>query len=451
MKDNNMQKFNNKNTDKEMGQKININFSDVAGLDEIKEELLEISDFLLNPRKYERFGAKIPSGVLLYGPPGTGKTLIAKALAGQSDANFIYASGSEFIEKFVGIGASRIRNLFERAKKKTPCIIFIDELDAIGVSRNTDNNSERDQTLNQFLIELDGFSDKKGVVVMAATNRIDMLDKALLRPGRFDRHIYVGTPSYETRKQIFIHHIKNKPIQKNLDIDTIIKKTSGLSGAHIANIANEAALLAIRRKRRIISQEDFEEAVIKNMAGLKNKNSRLSLKERKIVAYHESGHTIASFIINGALPSKVTIIPHSKALGFVLKEGEEDKLILTKSELENKICILLAGRACEEVVFGQITTGASNDILEANNLAYAMVCEYGMSKYENKTFNERDEKIFKEVIDEEVNKILKKAYENSKDVIKDNLETVHMFADILNKREELDSKDLEKIFDRAFV
>ena len=431
--------------------KSDINFTNVAGLDEIKEELLEISDFLTKPAKYKKFGAKIPSGVLLYGPPGTGKTLIAKALAGECGATFMYASGSEFIEKFVGIGASRIRALFDKARKKAPAIIFIDELDAIGVSRSTDNNSERDQTLNQFLIELDGFSENTGVVVMAATNRMDMLDSALLRPGRFDRHIYVGNPSSITRKEILNHHIQGKPVSKNLDIQKIVEKTNGLSGAHLANIVNESALMAIRKGRKVITNDEFDKAIIKTMEGLKNKSMILNNKEKRIVSFHEAGHALVSFILTGVLPDKVTIVPYGVSLGFVLTGSGEDNLILTKKELEEKICMLLAGRASEEIIFGEISTGAQNDIAKANELANSMVCEYGMSKYKNKTFDIKNDTIFKDEIDEEVTKILDSTYLKAKDIIKSNVEAINKLAKLLYKKEDLSSKDLGKIFDTALV
>jgi len=431
--------------------KSELDFSSVAGLDEIKEELLEISDFLTKPAKYKKFGARVPSGVLLYGPPGTGKTLIAKALAGECNATFMYASGSEFIEKFVGIGASRIRSLFDKARKKAPAIIFIDELDAIGVSRSTDNNSERDQTLNQFLIELDGFSENTGVVVMAATNRMDMLDSALLRPGRFDRHIFVGNPSSITRKAILNHHIKGKPISKNLNVDNIVDKTNGLSGAHLANIVNESALMAIRTGRKVITNDEFDKAIIKTMAGLKNKSMVLSNKEKRIVSFHEAGHALVSFMLTGILPDKVTIVPYGVSLGFVLSTSSDESFILTKKELEEKICVLLAGRASEEIIFGEISTGAQNDIQKANDLAASMVCEYGMSKYKNKTFDIKKDVIFKDEIDEEVTKILDDAYLKAKEQIKENIQAVNMIAKMLYKKEDLGSKDLEKIFDTALV
>ena len=451
MKNSYIKFFNNKQSDDPCVMKTDIDFSCVAGLDEIKEELLEISDFLMKPQKYQKFGAKVPGGVLLYGPPGTGKTLIAKALAGQCNATFIYASGSEFIEKFVGIGASRIRTLFEKARRKTPAIIFIDELDAIGVSRSTDNNSERDQTLNQFLIELDGFADNSGVVVMAATNRMDMLDSALLRPGRFDRHIFVGNPSSLTRKAIISHHIKNKPISKSFKIEKVVDKTNGLSGAHLANIVNESALMAIRKGKKTIGNEEFDKAIIKTMAGLKNKNMVLSNKEKRIVSFHEAGHALVSFMLSGVLPDKVTIVPYGVSLGFVLSSTNEDKFILTKKELKEKICILLAGRASEEIIFGEISTGAQNDIVKANELANSMVCEYGMSRYKNKTFNLKNDNMFKDVVDNEVSKILDESYQKAKDMIKNNLDVIHMIAKLLYKKEDLSSKDLEKIFDTALV
>ncbi len=416
--------------------KIN-GFSDVAGLDEVKEELMEVSDFLLNPNKYLKYGAKIPRGIMFYGPPGTGKTLLARALAYETNAGFIYASGSEFIEKFVGIGASRIRNLFEKASKKSPCIIFIDEIDAIGVSRNTDNNSERDQTLNQFLIELDGFKQSQGVVVIAATNRLDMLDKALLRPGRFDRQIYIGNPSKIARQSIILSHLDGKPVSKDIEIEKICLQTSGLSGAHIANIVNEATLLTIRQNKKCITNEIMDQAIIKTTAGLKNKTIVLTKKEKKSVSYHEAGHALVGFNLTKIVPDKISIIPHGQALGFVLTSQSSDKYLLTKKELEDKIAILLAGRASEEIILGEVSTGAANDLEKANELARAMVCEYGMSDFKNKTFSVNSDVFLAKEINEQINIILQKAYDIAKNIIVENTETLCDIADALYKNEDL--------------
>ncbi|MDR2519455.1 MAG: AAA family ATPase [Eubacteriaceae bacterium] len=334
--------------------KSDVKFENVAGVEEVKEEIEEVADFLKNPDKYKKFGARVPKGILFYGPPGTGKTMIARALANETDSSFIYASGSEFIEKFVGVGASRVRSIFERAHKRSPCIIFLDEIDAIGVSRNTDNNSERDQTLNQLLVELDGFNQSEGVVVIAATNRLDMLDQALLRPGRFDRHIYVGNPCMNAREKILRVHLKGKPISKSIDVKKLASKTSGLSGAHLENITNEAALIAIKKNKKTITQEDLDEAIIKTSAGLKNANMALSEKEKKSISFHESGHAIAECMYNKNVPDRITIVPHGQALGFMMVDGSEDKMLMAKEDIENKICVLLAGRASEELVFEEL-------------------------------------------------------------------------------------------------
>jgi cell division protease FtsH len=320
------------------------NFTCVAGMDEIKDELMEMADFLLHPGKYKNFGAKIPKGVLFYGPPGTGKTLLARALANEIDASFIYASGSEFIEKFVGVGAGRIRALFERATKRIPCIIFIDEIDAIGITRNTDNNSERDQTLNQLLIELDGFRQYEGIVVIGATNRVDMLDKALLRPGRFDRQIYIGAPSAKSREKILGYHLKNKPVSPNVDLKKLANRTCGLSGAHLANIVNEAALLAIKKSKNKISEEELDEAIIKIFAGLRNKDLLLSEREKRIVAWHESAHALAEYLLSKTVPERVTLIPYGQVLGFTMTNVREENILLSENDMKDKIRMLLAGR-----------------------------------------------------------------------------------------------------------
>lgn len=434
---------------KDIPENPNISFSDVAGLDEIKDEMQELCDFLLNPYKYSKMGAKIPKGVLFYGPPGTGKTLMAKALAGETKASFIYASGSEFVEKFVGIGASRIRSLFDKAKKTSPSIIFIDELDAIGVSRSVDNNSERDQTLNQLLVELDGFNNYDNVIVIAATNRMDILDKALLRPGRFDRHVFIGNPSVKARESILNVHFKNKPLKDDVNIPLLAKKTHGLSGAHLANIINEAALLSVRKELTHIGNEEINQALIKTIAGLKNKTTVLTPKEKKLIAFHEAGHALVGNILNDDLIEKISIVPHGKALGFVLNSSNEDKFILTKDDLMNKIAILLAGRASEEIIFNEISTGAQNDLVKANELASMMVCEYGMSQYKNKTFDKREDFNCTQFINDEINDILEVCYNHSKKMIVKNISKLNKLADTLIQKETISGNELDNILKSA--
>lgn len=438
-----------KEENKDITENNSISFKDVAGLDEIKDEMIELCDFLTDPKKYIKIGAKIPKGVLFFGPPGTGKTLLAKALASETKASFIYASGSEFVEKFVGIGASRIRSLFDKAKKSSPSIIFIDELDAIGISRSVDNNSERDQTLNQLLIELDGFNNYDNVIVIAATNRMDILDKALLRPGRFDRHIFVGNPSVKAREDILTVHFKNKPIKEDVNINLLAKKTHGMSGAHLANIINEAALLTVRKKLNQIGNDEINQALIKVVAGIKNKTTILTSKEKNIVAFHEAGHALTGSILNNDLIEKISIVPHGSALGFVLNSSSEDKFIHTKEELINKITILLAGRAAEEIVFKEISTGAQNDLVKANELASQMVCEYGMSQYKNKTFNKREDITCSRLINNEVNHILDLCYKKANKLIINNISKLNKLANILIKKETINGKELDKILKSA--
>ncbi|MPW25104.1 ATP-dependent zinc metalloprotease FtsH [Alkalibaculum sp. M08DMB] len=438
-----------KDDKKELTENSNITFSDVAGLDEIKDEMNELCDFLVDPTKYMKIGAKIPKGVLFYGPPGTGKTLMAKALAGETKASFIYASGSEFVEKFVGIGASRIRSLFEKAKKSSPSIIFIDELDAIGISRSVDNNSERDQTLNQLLVELDGFNNYDNVIVIAATNRMDILDKALLRPGRFDRHVYVGNPSVKAREDILKVHFKNKPMNRDINLNSLAKKTHGMSGAHLANVINEAALLTVRKNLPQIGNDEINQALVKTVAGLKNKTTILNDKERDIIAFHEGGHALVGSILNNDLIEKISIVPHGKALGFVLNASSEDSFILTKEDLLNKISVLLAGRAAEEIIFHEISTGAQNDLVKANEIASLMVCEYGMSQYKNKTFNLREDFTSSGLINEEINSILSICYSKANDLIYKNMDKLNRLAAVLIQKETINGVELETILKSA--
>ncbi len=426
--------------------KIQIGFDDVAGLEEIKEDLMDIIDFLNNEDKYKSMDARVPRGILLYGPPGTGKTLIAKAIAGEAKATFIYSSGSEFVEKYVGVGAKRVRTIFEKARKEAPSIIFIDEVDALGAKRNADSNNEKDQTLNQLLIELDGFNNASNVIVIAATNRLDLLDEALLRPGRFDRKIYVGNPNYHSRLQILEVHTKNKPLDKKVQLKDIAVKTHGFSGAQLANIANEAALKAIKDKSRKINNDNFEFAIEKIAAGLEIKHSTVSDKERRIVAYHEAGHAVAAKILNIDKVQKISIVPRDKALGYVLKFPTEDKFLYTKNELCSKVTVLLAGRASEEIFIGEISTGASNDIKESTNIIYEIICNYGMGKNtQNTCIDERLIKYYLDNIKDEAQEMTENAYENALTIIRDNEDAVDRIAQYLLKYETMNSEKLDEL------
>ena len=426
--------------------KPNVSFNDVAGLEEIKEELQETIDFINNSYKYKKMGAKIPKGILFYGPPGTGKTLLAKAVAGETYSTFLYASGSEFVEKYVGVGAKRVRTLFEKAKKEAPSIIFIDEIDAIGTKRNLDSNNEKDQTLNQLLVEMDGFNTDDTVIVIGATNRLDLLDEALLRPGRFDRHIFVGNPNMNAREKILEVHTKNKPLDKSIDIKDIAKKTHGLSGADLANIANEAAIIAVRNNKNKISIDHFEAAIERVLAGLEVKNPTVLLKEKKTVAVHEAGHAIVSQVLKTDMVQKISIIPRGKALGYVIKFPDEDRYLLTKKELLNKISALLAGRAAEELVFNEITTGAKDDLDKATNIAREMVCSYGMSNLGPVALDETYIKHNYDLIRIEMKDILEKRYEEAIKILKENKDILYFIANELLEKETIDSERLNEIF-----
>ncbi len=428
--------------------KIQIGFDDVAGLEEIKDDLMDVIDFLNNEDKYRSMDAKVPRGIMLYGPPGTGKTLIAKAIAGEAKATFIYSSGSEFVEKYVGVGAKRVRTIFERARKDAPSIIFIDEIDALGAKRNSESNNEKDQTLNQLLIELDGFNNTSNVIVIAATNRMDLLDEALLRPGRFDRKIYVGNPNYHSRLKILEVHTKNKPLDKRVQLKDIAVKTHGFSGAQLANIANEAALKAIKDKSKKINNDNFEFAIEKIAAGLEIKHSTVSDKERRIVAYHEAGHAVAAKILNIDKVQKISIIPRDKALGYVLKFPTEDKFLYTKNELCNKVTVLLAGRAAEEVFIGEISTGASNDIKESTNIIYEIICNYGMGKNtQNTCIDERLIKYYLESINGEAQEMTQEAYERALFIIRENETVVDIIAQYLLKNETMNAEKLDELME----
>lgn len=426
--------------------KLNISFRDVAGLEEIKEELQETIGFINNSDKYMKMGAKIPKGILFYGPPGTGKTLLAKAVAGETNSTFLYASGSEFVEKYVGVGAKRVRALFEKAKKESPSIIFIDEIDAIGAKRNLDSNNEKDQTLNQLLVEMDGFNTSDTVVIIGATNRLDLLDEALLRPGRFDRHIYIGNPNMKAREKILEVHTKNKPLHKEISINEIANKTHGLSGAELANIANEAAIIAVRKNKNKIDKEDFNQAIERVLAGLEVKNPSVLLKEKKTVAIHESGHALVSKILKTDMIQKISIIPRGQALGYVLKFPEEERYLLTKRELIYKITGLLAGRAAEQVIFNEITTGAKDDLTKATQIAQEMVCSYGMSDFGNISIDEYYIRNSFDEVRQEIKKITDSCFENALKIIEENKIILFHVADILMEKESITNEELDKIF-----
>ena len=431
----------NKNSD--------ISFDNIAGMEEIKEELMEIADFLTNPQKYESFGASLPKGVLFYGPPGTGKTMIARALANEAHTDFIYASGSEFIEKYVGVGAGRIRSLFEKARKKKNCIIFIDEIDAIGASRHSDNNSERDQTLNQLLIELDGFNKGDSIVVIGATNRIDLLDKALIRPGRFDRHIYVGNPSESAREKILTMHMKGKPIAADVDAWNIAAKTTEMSGAQLANVVNEAALIAIRHSQPYITNADFDEAILKVTAGLKNRSVRLSERDKQTVAHHEAGHAVAHIVLCNSYPQQITIEARSKSLGLVMTGEGKDGHLLDTEELENRICVLLAGRAAESELLGRITTGAQNDLKRANEIALSMFTEFGMDEsHINKIIDSGSSENYKNISEHYAQELLEKCYDKSCRLVRENKYIITSIAKILIDKKTINRTEIKQIFEK---
>ncbi len=442
--------------------KTGITFADVAGQEEAKESLNEIVDFLHNPAKYTAIGAKQPKGALLVGPPGTGKTLLAKAVAGEANVPFFSLSGSDFVEMFVGVGASRVRDLFKQASAKAPCIIFIDEVDAIGKSRDSQigGNDEREQTLNQLLAEMDGFDSSKGVVILAATNRPEILDKALLRPGRFDRRIIVEKPDLKGREDILKVHIKNVKVSDMIDLHEIALATSGAVGADLANMVNEAALRAVRLNRNEVLQEDLMEAVEVIIAGKEKKDRILSEKEKKLVAYHEVGHALAAAKQKNTDPvQKITIVPRTMgALGYTMQMPEEEKYLMSKDEILNDLTVLLAGRAAEEIIFNTRTTGAANDIERATNLARAMISQYGMSdefgmtsleSVENKYLDGRSvsncSEETKTKLDNVVISTIKESYENAKRILLENIESLHKIAEYLLEKETITGKEFMNI------
>lgn len=446
----------------EKGNRSKVTFDDVAGLDEAKVEVKEIVDFLKEPNAYMKLGAKIPKGVIIVGPPGTGKTLLVKAVAGEADVPFFSISGSEFVEMFVGVGASRVRDLFKRAKEKAPCIIFIDEIDAVGRSRGknviyTGANDERESTLNQLLTEMDGFSTNSGVIVLAATNRADMLDPALLRPGRFDRHIYLELPTSIERKAIFKVHLKPLVLDNKLDVDVLAAQTSGCSGADIANICNEAALIAARKKKVSVEQSDFMEAMDRIVAGIERKSKILSEEEKRIVAYHEAGHAVVSWNLEHIDPLyKVSIVPRGKSLGAAWFLPEEHQLI-SLSRFEEMLCSTLGGRAAEEITFGDVTSGALDDLEKATKMAYTMIAYYGFNKkignisfYDSTGMNESAfHKPYSEetnkLIDEEVRKLIDLSYNRTKNLLTEHKGELKILAEMLISKEVVLKEDLEKV------
>ncbi len=446
-------------------EKTKLTFKDVAGIDEEKEELSEIVDFLRSPKKFTDMGARIPKGVLLVGPPGTGKTLLAKAVAGEAGVPFFIISGSDFVEMFVGVGASRVRDLFEPAKKNAPCIIFIDEIDAVGRQRGAGlggGHDEREQTLNQLLVEMDGFAANEGVIVLAATNRPDVLDKALLRAGRFDRQILVGQPDVKAREEILKVHARKKKLGDDVDLGTIAKNTAGFVGADLENVLNEAALLAARRDKQEIGMLEIEDAMVKVTMGPEKKSRVISEKEKKLVAFHEAGHAVASkFLPTQDDVHQISIIPRGMAGGYTMYRPSEDRSFMSKSEMEEQIISLLGGRVAEALVLGDISTGASNDIERASKIARAMVTKYGMSeKLGAITFGSGNEEVFlgrdfttqknfseetSGLIDEEVKRIIDTAYRRTEDILNQNMEKLHAVANVLLEKEKIDGEEFNNI------
>lgn len=441
------------------GTKVNITFADVAGLDEAKVEVMEIVEFLKNPKKYTALGGKIPKGALLVGPPGTGKTLLAKAMAGEAQVPFFSLSGSDFVEMFVGVGASRVRDLFKQAREKAPCIIFIDEIDAIGRARGKNammSNDERESTLNQLLVEMDGFGTDTGIIVLAATNRPDVLDTALLRPGRFDRQISIDKPDLKGREAIFKVHLKPIKISKTLDIHKLAEQTPGFAGADIANVCNEAALIAARKGKEAVDMEDFQDAVDRVIGGLEKKNKIIAPAEKRIIAYHEAGHAICGWYLEHAYPLlKVTIVPRgTAALGYAQYTPKEQYLYNT-DQLGDQICMTLGGRASEDIFFGKISTGAQNDLQQVTRIAYAMVTVYGMNDkvgnvsfydpQQENTFTKPYSEETSKIIDQEVRKLIDEAYIRTKALLTQRKAEVEKLAEALLEREVLFQSDVEAL------
>lgn len=439
-------------------RKTKITFDDIAGLDEEKEELKEIVEFLKKPKKFTEMGAKIPKGVLLYGKPGTGKTLIAKAIAGEADVPFISMSGSEFIEMFAGLGASRVRKLFDKARKLAPCIVFIDEIDAIG-SRRTSNSgaeSENNQTLNQLLVEMDGFSSEETIIVLAATNRPEMLDKALLRPGRFDRQVTVPAPDLVGREAILKIHAKDKKLADDVSLYSIAEDTAGFTGAELANILNEAAIIATKKDHTAITNADLDEAVKKVTVGLEKTSRKISDKDKKLTAYHEAGHAIVSqFLPTQTAVKEVSIIPRGMAGGYTMYKSDEDKYYISKTEMQEKLIALLGGRAAEKLILDDISTGASNDLEVATQIARDMITVYGMSdSIGTISFKDSDGQInyqmfgeeMQDAIGKEVKRLIDTAYNDAQEILRQNVETLHAIAKVLITKEKINEEEFNKFF-----
>ena len=445
--------------------KMKITFKDVAGAEEAKQELEEVVEFLKHPQKYNDLGAKIPKGVLLYGPPGTGKTLLAKAVAGEAGVPFFSISGSDFVEMFVGVGASRVRDLFDQAKKSAPCIVFIDEIDAVGRQRGAGlggGHDEREQTLNQLLVEMDGFSANEGIIMIAATNRPDILDPALLRPGRFDRQIVVDRPDIKGRTEILKVHVKGKPMGPDVNLDVIAQRTPGFTGADLSNLVNEAALLTARKDKKAINMPEMEEAAERVIMGPERKSRVISDKEKRLTAYHEGGHTIVGMLLEHTDPvHKVTIIPRGRAGGYTLSLPKEDKYYATRSEMLDELKVLLGGRVAEALVLKEISSGASNDLQRATQLARQMICEYGMSENIGPvTFGHRQDQVFlgrdiardkdysEEVaaeIDKEVRSFMEDAYAATEKLLSDNIDKLHVIAKALMEKETLEEEEINQL------
>ena len=443
---------------------IKVRFSDVAGAEEEKQELVEVVEFLKDPKRFTKLGARIPAGVLLEGPPGTGQTLLAKAVAGEAGVPFFSISGSDFVEMFVGVGASRVRSLFEDAKKAAPAIIFIDEIDAVGRQRGVGlggGNDEREQTLNQLLIEMDGFEGNEGIIVIAATNRSDVLDPALLRPGRFDRKVLVGRPDVKGREAILKVHAKNKPLAEDVDLKLVAQQTPGFVGADLENVLNEAALVAARRNKSVIDASDIDEAEDRVIAGPSKKDKTVSQRERELVAYHEAGHTIVGLVLSNArIVHKVTIVPRGRAGGYMIALPKEDQMLLSKEDMKEQLAGLMGGRVAEEIIFNVQTTGASNDFEQATQMARAMVTEYGMSEKLGPVQYEGNHAMFgaqspqKSIseqtayeIDEEVRSLLNEARNKAAEIIQSNREIHKLIAEALLKYETLDSTQIKSLYE----
>ncbi|MGB9793273.1 MAG: ATP-dependent zinc metalloprotease FtsH, partial [Thermacetogeniaceae bacterium] len=450
--------------------KKKVTFADVAGVDEAVEELQEIVDFLKDPKRYNEIGARIPKGVLLYGPPGTGKTLLARAVAGEAGVPFFSISGSDFVEMFVGVGAARVRDLFEQAKKNAPCIVFVDEIDAVGRHRGAGlggGHDEREQTLNQLLVEMDGFNANEGIIVIAATNRPDILDPALLRPGRFDRHIVVDKPDIKGRREILKVHCRNKALDDDVDIEVLARRTPGFTGADLANLVNEAALLAARRGRKKITMKDMEDAIERVIAGPEKKSRVMSEEEKRLVAYHEAGHAVVSSLLPHTDPvHKISIIPRGRAGGYTLLLPTEDRNYKTKSHLLDEVTTLLGGRVSESLVLNDISTGAKNDLERATSIVRQMITEYGMSEElgpmtfgrssEEQVFLGRDiarERNYSEAIayaiDREARRMIEKCYQRAKEILENNMNKLHLVAKTLMEKETIERHEFEMLMQQA--